>query len=108
MAIKYEEERLARARAVLREASDRVGVRPAAPTVELDIPETAVARAAIREAAVTGQAFAKGREPPKSEEVLSPPVLVSRLETDKPGFDRAAYQRAYMKAWRARRKATSA
>ena len=75
--------RLAKARAVLSEASERVGAQ--------------VGEEAFRQAAVHGQAFVKDGRVLKREEVLAPAKLA--------GFDRAAYQREYMRGWRARRKA---
>jgi hypothetical protein len=81
-------DRLERARAVLSEASERVG-------------------AAFKEAAVHGQAFVKDGRVLKREKVLAP------SPAKQTGFDRAAYQKAYMKTYmkaymrdyRARRKA---
>jgi hypothetical protein len=52
--------------------------------------------AAFKEAAVTGEAFVKGGRLLKPEEVLA----LAPAPDKPPGFDRAAYQRAY----RARRK----
>ena len=78
-------DRLAAARAVLSEASERVGA--------------SVAREAFREAAVAGQTFVRDGRVLKGGEVLAPA---------KAGFDRAAYQREYMRGWRARKKAEPA
>jgi hypothetical protein len=41
-----------------------------------------------------------------TEEEFRRLMSVSRLQTDKPGFDRKAYQREYMRGCRARRKGT--
>lgn len=79
MAIKYSSDvppasdRLARARAALSEASERVGAQ--------------VGKEAFKEAAVRGDRL-------KSEEVLARP---SPTVTLSPGFDRAAWHKAYMK-----------
>jgi hypothetical protein len=91
--------------------------------VDLDIPATASERAArleqaravlarfeapvveevFREAATHGQAFVKDGRVLKSEEVLAP--LGPEVEAEGSGFDRAAYQRAYMRAYRLRKRA---
>jgi hypothetical protein len=64
--------------------------------------EAGLARAVVKEAAVTGQTFVQDGRVLRAEEVLASPV--------ESGFDRAAYQKAYMKKymrrWRARKKAT--
>ena len=53
----------------------------------------------------------EGRRPPEPKAVLSPPRPSPTVTSSPGGFDRNAYHKAYMKtymrAWRARRKATS-
>jgi hypothetical protein len=70
----------------------------------LDEAHPALGPAVFKEAAVTGRAFVRGQKMLKAEEVLSP----SPAKAKRPGFDRAAYQkvymREYMRAWRARKK----
>lgn len=80
---------------------------PPAPTVELPIPDTAAQRAAAKCAPVVATMGSIGDLAELGHQIKEEKarVSVSQLETDKaPGFDRAAYQREYMRAYRARRK----
>ena len=58
---------------------------------EAGLARGGIARAVVKEAAVTGQAFVKDGRVLRAEEVLASPA--------ESGFDRAAYQKAYMREY---------